>query len=84
MTINVSATSSALTCAPVGVTRHELVCAPPPAASGCTVASRAAPGVGDCQSALNDFGRMVVEAYKGKNFDPQDKARFDQVLSGYD
>jgi hypothetical protein len=27
---------------------------------------------------------MVGKAYKGKNFDPQDKARFDQVLSGYD
>ena len=53
-------------------------------AVGSTVASAATPGLDHYQSALNDFGKMVGDAFKGKHFGPEDKARLDAAVAQYD
>ncbi len=53
-------------------------------AVGSTVASATTPEVDQYRSALNDFGRMVGDAFKGKHFGPEDKARLDAAVADYE
>lgn len=84
MTNTVSAASRAQACAPARVPDIDLACIPPPPEHNCRPASPATPGVDDFQSVLNEFGRMISEAHKGKQFGSQDKARLDKLLSDFD
>lgn len=51
--------------------------APPTATAG------AAPALADYQTVLNEFGRMVGDAFKGKFFGVEDKGRLDGMVAAY-
>lgn len=60
-----------------------LLAAPSAPPSACVAqAPAAAPALGDYQSALNEFGRMVGQATQG-NFGVEDKGRLDGMVRAY-